>query len=145
MSALSDFYAYARAENIGVYAYPIGFRTALSVRDGARRATFFDFSQLRTVRSLNGAAAHESGHHHTGAYHKVDSPFQVWQQAEYRADRWLFETYLSPCQLRDAFRAGYTRPDELADYFDLPEQTVRAALHYWTECRGFNFNKEDAV
>ena len=35
-----------------------------------------------------------------------------------------------------------TRLRELAEYFDLPEDDIKKALHYWTECRGVDFNKE---
>ena len=108
MSALSDLYSYAQEEHIGIYAYPIEFRSAVSMRDGPRRATFFDFAKLTTTADICWAAAHENGHHHMGAYHKVDSPYQVWGQAEYRANHWAFEHYLSPAQLLEAFEAGYT-------------------------------------
>ena len=136
MSALNDFYTYAREEDIDIYAYPIGFRIAASLRLGSQRATFFDFDQLPTLADTNWAAAHESGHHHTGAYHKADSPYQLVAQAEYRADRWAFEHYLSPAQFHRAFQAGCTQTWELAEWFDLPEPVIKKALHYWKECRG---------
>mgnify|MGYP006925904836 CR=1 FL=1 len=141
LSALSDLYSYAQEEHIGIYAYPIEFRAAVSMRDGPRRATFFDFAKLTTTADICWAAAHENGHHHMGAYHKVDSPYQVWGQAEYRANHWAFEHYLSPAQLLEAFEAGYTEAWQIAEWFNLPEDAVKKALHYWTECRGVIFNK----
>lgn len=141
LSALSDLYSYAQEEHIGIYAYPIEFRSAVSMRDGPRRATFFDFAKLTTTADICWAAAHENGHHHMGAYHKVDSPYQVWGQAEYRANHWAFEHYLSPAQLLEAFEAGYTETWQIAEWFNLPEDAVKNALHYWTECRGVSFNK----
>lgn len=87
MSALADFYEYAEEENVKIYACPIGFRPAASLMLYGSRAAFLDFSQLNTIPEINWAAAHESGHHHTGAYHKCESPYQLWQKAEYKADR----------------------------------------------------------
>ena len=141
MSALKDFYTYAQEEGIQIMAYPIGFRSAASLRLRGRRATFLDFGQIRTIPELNWAVAHESGHHHLGAYHKVASPYQLWQQAEYRADRWAFESYLPADQIAEAMQKGYTEPWQLAEYFDLPEAAIKKALHYWTECRGVDFNR----
>lgn len=141
MNELSDLYDYARAENIGVYNYPIGFRPALSIKDGPRRAVFLDFNQLRTLAEINEAAGHEHGHHETGAYHKVDSPFELWQRSEHRADRWFYEKYVSVDQIKEAFKAGYTETWELAQWFELPESRIKKALHYWTECRGVDFNE----
>ena len=141
MNELSDLYEYARAENIGVYNYPIGFRPALSIKDGPRSAVFLDFSQLRTLAEINEAAGHEHGHHATGAFHKVDSPFELWQRSEFRADRWFYEHYVSEAQIREALKAGYTETWELAEWFGLPESRIKKALHYWTECKGIDFNE----
>lgn len=140
MSALNDFYTYCQQEDIQIVAYPIGFRSAASLRLRGRRATFFDFDHIRSIPELNWAAAHESGHHHLGAYHKVSSPYQLWQQAEYRADRWAFHSYLPATALAEAMRLGYTEPWQLAEYFGMPEPAIKKALHYWTECRGVDFN-----
>lgn len=141
MSALNDFYTYAQQEDIQIIAYPIGFRPAASLQLRGKRATFLDFNQISTITELNWAAAHESGHHHMGAYHKAASPYQIWQQAEYRADRWAFEQYLPADALAEAMRAGHTEPWQLAEYFGMPEQAIKKALHYWTECRGVDFNR----
>lgn len=142
MNELSNLYAYATAEGIGIYNYPIGFCAAASIRDGPRAAVFLDFSRLRTLAEINEAAAHEHGHHATGAFHKVDSPFEMWERSEHRADRWFYEHYISVEQLKEAFRAGYTELWELAEWFCLPEERIKKALHYWTECRGEVFEEE---
>ena len=140
MSALNDFYTYAREEDIDIYAYPIGFRIAASLRLGSQRATFFDFDQLPTLADTNWAAAHESGHHHTGAYHKAESPHQLVAQAEYRADRWIAEHFLTAEAFEEAFSQGYTELWQLAEYFEMPERDIQAALQYWTNCRGVQFH-----
>lgn len=84
---------------------------------------------------------HELGHLHTGALHKVSSPFQLIEQNEYRADADSFKRYLPPDELKNAMRNGYTTPWELADYFNLDEEYIQKALDYWAQCRGVNFNE----
>ena len=81
------------------------------------------------------------GHVATGALHKVDSPYETVERSEYRANRWGFENYLKVEEFKEAFAAGYTELWQLSDYFDLPEETIRKALSYWTEQRGINFNE----
>ena len=44
-------------------------------------------------------------------------------------------------ELREAFTSGFTEPWQLAEYFDLPQRDIESALHYWTVCRGIDFNK----
>ena len=77
----------------------------------------------------------------TGALHKVDSPFELAERSEYRAQRWTAEQYLTEEEFRDAFAAGYTELWQLAEYFDMPEWDVNAALTYWTQRKGINFNQ----
>lgn len=80
------------------------------------------------------------GHVGTGALHKVSSPFETVGRSEAKANRWAAEHYLTADGFRAAFADGYTELCELVEYFDLPEEDIKNALHYWTECRGVDFN-----
>ena len=82
-----------------------------------------------------------TGHVATGALHKVDSPYELVERSEYRANRWATETYLSEEAFREAFAEGYAELWELAEYFDLPEKCVADALTYWTLSKGVDFSK----
>ena len=111
-----------------------------TVRDGVYMAVFLDFTQIRSTRLLRGVCCHEMGHVATGALHKVDSPYELAERSEYRANRWCAQHYLTQEDFREAFQAGYTEPWQLAEFFDMPERDVRSALTYWTERRGVDFN-----
>ena len=110
-----------------------------TVRDGVYMAVFLDFTQIRSTRLLRGVCCHEMGHVATGALHKVDSPYELAERSEYRANRWCAQHYLTQEDFREAFQAGYTEPWQLAEFFDMPERDVRSALTYWTERRGVDF------
>ena len=71
----------------------------------------------------------------------MDSPFQLVAQNEHRADADSFRRCLPAEEIRQAMRQGYTELWQLADYFDLDEDYIKKALHYWTECRGIDFNQ----
>ena len=111
-----------------------------TVRDGVYMAVFLDFTQIRSTRLLRGVCCHEMGHVATGALHKVDSPYELAERSEYRANRWCAQHYLTQEDFREAFQAGYTEPWQLAEFFDMPERDIRSALTYWTERRGVDFN-----
>ena len=115
MFQLSDFYGYCKQNDVDVMPFAMLPRAACTVRDGQNYAVVLNFKRLHTVRQMRTAMLHESGHLHTGALHKVDSPFQLV--------------------------AGYTEPWQLAEYFDLDEDYIKKALHYWTQCRGVDFNQ----
>ena len=140
MFELSDFYGYCRANQVDVIPFAGCPCPGATVRDGIYTAVFLDFTQIRSTRLLRGVCCHEMGHVATGALHKVDSPYELAERSEYRANRWCAQHYLSQEDFREAFEAGYTEPWQLAEFFDMPEWDVRSALTYWTQRRGVNFS-----
>ena len=141
MFEISDFYGYCRKNHVDVIPYIGCPQPGATIRDQGFYAVFLDFSKIRSTRLLRGVCCHELGHIATGALHKVDSPYELVERSEYRANRWAAEQYLPAEEFREAFSLGYTEPWQLAEYFDLPEADIRKALQYWTECKGIDFNK----
>lgn len=141
MFEISDFYQYCRRNDVDVIPFVGCPQPGATVRDQGFYAVFLDFSKIRSTRLLRGVCYHELGHIATGALHKVDSPYELVERSEYRANRWSAEQYLPAEEFREAFGLGYTEPWQLAEYFDLPEGDIRKALQYWTECKGIDFNK----
>lgn len=112
-----------------------------TVRDQSYYAVFLDFSKIHSTRLLRGVCYHELGHAATGALHKVDSPYELVERSEYRANRWAAQHYLTEADFRSAFADGCRELWQLAEYFDLPENDIQKALIYWTERKGVDFNK----
>lgn len=140
MFELSDFYTHCRKNNIDIIPFAGCPTPGATLRDGSDYAIFLDFSKIRSTRLMRGVCAHELGHAATGALHKVCSPFETVERSEYRARRWVAESYLTVADFREAFAAGCTELWELAEYFDLPEEDVKVAYVYWAENRGIDFN-----
>ncbi len=140
MFELCDFYKYCRENRIDVIPFIGCPQPGATVRDGDAYAVFLDFSKILSTRLLRGVCYHELGHAATGALHKVDSPYELVERSEYRANRWSAQTFLTEGDFREAFQAGYTEPWQLAEYFDMPQADVEKALRYWTEARGIDFN-----
>ena len=141
MFELSDFYGFCKANGVDVIPFAGCPCPGATIRDGEFYAVFLDFTQIRSTRLLRGVCCHEMAHVATGALHKVDSPFELAERSEYRANRWTAQHYLSQEDFREAFDLGYTEPWQLAEFFDMPERDIRSALTYWTQRRGVNFNK----
>lgn len=142
MFELSDFYGYCQKNQVDVIPYCGCPQPGATIRDREQYAIFLDFTKIRSTRLLKGICYHELGHAATGALHKVNSPYELVERSEYRANRWSAEHYLPAKELREAFQNGFTEPWQLAEYFDLPQQDIEKALHYWTVCRGIDFNKK---
>lgn len=138
--SMSAFYDDCKAQDADVILFDFMPAAGATVRDGQYYAVFIDTSKVLTIRDLRGVTMHEDGHLCTGALHKVDSPYQIVAQNEYRANAYSFQKFLPPDELMLAMQMGYTEPWELADYFELPERDIKNALHYWIECKGVKFN-----
>ena len=106
---------------------------------------FLDFSKIQSTRLLRGVCCHELGHAATGALHKVDSPYELAERSEYRANRWVAERFLSREEFTEAFKNGCRELWQLAEYFDMPQEDVQKALHYWTQCKGVDFNQPEGI
>ena len=141
MFEISDFYNYCKAHQVDVIPYDGCPQPGATVRDDGCYAVFLDFTKIQSTRLLRGVCYHELGHVATGALHKVDSPYELVERSEYRANRWVTENYLTEEAFRTAFSEGYTELWQLSDYFDLPEDCIEAALTYWKECKCINFDE----
>lgn len=139
MFELGDFYAYCKANQVDIIPYQGAPCPGTTIRDGHFYGVFLDFSKIPTLRLLRGICYHELGHAATGALHKVDSPYELVERSEYRANRWSAEHYLTCDDFQEAFRQGYTELWQLGEYFDLPEQDIKKALAYWTVSKGIQF------
>lgn len=140
MFELSDFYNHCRKNDIDIIPFAGCPTPGATLRDGSDYAIFLDFGKIRSTRLMRGVCAHELGHAATGALHKVSSPFETVERSEYRARKWVAESYLTVADFREAFAAGCTELWELAEYFDLPEDDVASAFSYWAERRCIDFN-----
>ena len=100
MFSTSEFYSYCRVHDVDVIPFDRLPAAATTVRYHGAYAVGLNFSRLHTVRQMRTAMLHESGHLHTGALHKVNSPFQLVEQNEYRADADAFRRCLPPEFLR---------------------------------------------
>ena len=139
MFELKHFYDYCKENRVDVIPYFGMPQPGATLRDGSYYAVFLDFSKILTTRLLRGVCCHELGHIATGALHKVDSPYELVERSEYRANRYMAQAFLTEDAFREAFSAGYTELWQLAEYFDLPEQDIKNALTYWSERRQVDF------
>ena len=145
MFEMSDFYHYCKGHQVDVIPYDGCPKPGATIRDAGFYAVFLDFTKIHSMRFLRGVCYHELGHIATGALHKVDSPYELAERSEHRAIRWAAETYLTEDAFREAYAAGCTELWQLEEYFDLPEADIRAALRYWTDCRGIDFTKQEVT
>ena len=142
MFEISDFYNYCKKNQVDIIPYMGCPQPGATIRYQGNYAIFLDFSKIQSTRLLRGVCYHEMGHVATGALHKVDSPYELAERSEYRANRWAAQHYLTVQDFRQAFADGCRELWELSEYFELPERDVQAALEYWRDRRGVQFEAQ---
>lgn len=130
---VDDLYSLAEEEQIGVYAFALGKRPALSVQheDGSCDIAL-NLDVVSTSAEETVLLAHELGHCTTGSFYNRYTPFDVRQKHENRADRWAVKHLLPFDSMLSAMRDGYTTVWDLAERFNVTPQFVKTAYDYWT-------------
>lgn len=84
-----------------------------------------------SVKDYRDRVSHEIGHCETGSFYTRLSPPTTRGKCEETARRWQYEKML-PCEeLMAAIRRGIRSVWELAEEFDMPEETVIRAIEYY--------------
>ncbi len=136
-----DLYRLAEDQEIPVYWYPMDTQMESLVVQlpGGGTVIALDPRKLKGLGDEKYKLAHELGHSLTGALYCRSTPLDERGRNEQRADRWAIEQLLPFEALKAAVASGRTRPDELAEFFTLPQSLIEKAVAYYTGPKGLSF------
>lgn len=125
---LYTLYEYAEQEGIDVDWFPMPVTPSLSVQlpDGTC-AVGLDPWKMETVAEEKACLAHELGHCATGSFYNPYTRFEVRQRLENRADKWAIKKLIPRSAFFEALKAGNQTVWQLAEWFNLPEPTIKKA------------------
>jgi Zn-dependent peptidase ImmA (M78 family) len=83
--------------------------------------------------------AEELGHYYTTAGNILDQKISTNRKLERRALAWAFRRLVPLDKLIEAFEAGIRSRHELAEYLQVTEKFLDAALKYYKEKHGFHY------
>ena len=139
MERLNDLYNWLEREGVFVFNRQLPFSkkdskaTTIKLNPPNEAwGIFLDKKRLKTIPEEKSALLHESGHYATGATHEVNSPFDLVEKHEYKADKWAVERALSAEELDEAVAEGHTDLWDLADYFNVTEDFMKKAVCWYT-------------
>lgn len=118
-------------EGVNFYHWRLGEDQAATVEVDGKYGVFMDFDYIDTEAEELTILAHEGGHIATGATHKVNSPFDVVEQHERKANKWAIEKLVPRAALWQAVSSGIREPWELADHFGVTEPFMRTAICWY--------------
>lgn len=133
---------YDMADDSGIVIdeFPMRKRVSFSIMDmDGDCYVAVDPLKLESAQQERIVLAHELGHCMTGSFYNVYSPFDIRKRHENKADKWSIQHLVPEGELNEAVSAGFTEIWQLAEYFDVPEDYMRMACH-WYKYRNMDYS-----
>lgn len=104
----------------------------VQLKENSAWGIFMDLGRMETKSEEYSAVLHESGHYATGATHQMNSPYDLVEKHENKADKWAVEHLLSESDLDAAVADGNTELWQLAERFGVTEDLMKKAVCWYT-------------
>lgn len=105
-------------------------------------AIIVDESITNTTISRNTVLIQELGHYFSGSYYKTNSPFELIEKMEYKADKTAWKEFFPYEKIVELMKNGITTATEIADYFNVEIPYMAKCLnYYYNNSHGFTDDK----
>lgn len=132
MNNLMGLYDMADRENVVIDEFPMEHNLSFSLMDmDGDRFIAINPLMLESAQQEKIVLAHELGHCMTGSFYNRYAACDVRRRHENHANKWSFSQLVPEDELSEAVSAGFTEPWQLAEYFDVPEDYIRRACHWY--------------
>lgn len=102
-------------------------------------AIIVDEEKTNTTISRNTVLIQELGHFYSGAYYKTNSPYELIDKMEYKANKKSWETFFPYAKIKELMKKGFTTVTQLAEYFDVEAPYIaRCVNYYYNQYNGFD-------
>lgn len=140
MNRSTILYRYAQRKNIDVDWFPMQTAEAFSIPVNGSCAIAIDPKKITSTADEVVKVAHELGHCMYGGFYCCDTPLDVKEQHEYKANAWATRRLIPWSRLKAAVLSGKTEPWELAEHFEVTESFIRWTLEYYLERKQYTFD-----
>ncbi|MBQ4111113.1 MAG: ImmA/IrrE family metallo-endopeptidase [Clostridia bacterium] len=132
MTKLNQIYDEIKNDKaINIYDYKMKDLDAATIEIDKNYGIFVDYSKLTNQHEEFMRVAHELGHCKTGSTHFMNSPLEIIEKHEYKANKWIVNKLLPLEEIKKAGKKGITEISDLAEYFDLPEEFIRLSYYIY--------------
>ena len=124
---------YNTADRKGITVERFDLPLVLSVSASNMQKCFVAIDNKVTAAQERVCLAHELGHCETMSFYNINSPLDVRGKHERRADRWAIGKLVPFSEYKKALKKGYTKLNELAEYFDVTPEFMQKVVDYYKE------------
>lgn len=134
MQAKADFMEIAERNGVEILRFAFPLVDSMSTEISGRCYIGLDCSRSRTTAEEQACIGHELGHCLYGGFYTRQTPFDIVERHEVRADHWYIRQAIPRKTLFDLLRKGYDAW-EIAERLDTTEEYVRRAYYYYKDNR----------
>lgn len=131
MEKIISLYDELNRAGVRFYHWDLDDLQAATIELKGRYGVFMDFGNIHTGAEELVVVAHEGGHISTGATHRVDSPYDLVEKHEYKADKWAIQRLIPEEALDEAVADGCTELWQLAEHFGVTEEFMKKAVCWY--------------
>lgn len=131
MNKIISLYNELNRAGVRFYHWDMDDVQAVTIEQAGRYGVFMDFGNIHTGAEELVVVAHEGGHISTGATHRVDSPYDLVEKHEYKADKWAVQRLIPEEALDEAVAGGCTELWQLAEHFGVTEEFMKKAVCWY--------------
>lgn len=132
MQAKADLMEIAERNGVEILRFAFPLVDSMSTEISGRCYIGLDCSRSRTTAEEQACIGHELGHCLYGGFYTRQTPFDIVERHEVRADHWYIRQAIPRKTLFDLLRKGYDAW-EIAERLDTTEEYVRRAYYYYKD------------
>lgn len=132
MQARADLMEIAERNGVEILRFAFPLVDSMSTEISGRCYIGLDCSRSRTTAEEQACIGHELGHCLYGGFYTRQTPFDIVERHEVRADHWYIRQAIPRKTLFDLLRKGYDAW-EIAERLDTTEEYVRRAYYYYKD------------
>ena len=135
----SDLYHKMEKENINYINHHLLFTRGAIAHCQDLTAIVVDDIQVKSQASENTVLIQELGHYMAGAYYRTNSPYELIEKMEHKADKKAWEEFFPYNEIKELMKKGLTTVTQLAEHYDVePSYMARCLNYYYNQYNVFN-------
>ena len=134
-----NLYNKMEKENIHYINHELLFTRGAIAHCDELTAIVVDDKQVKSQVSENTVLMQELGHYMAGAYYRTNSPYELIEKMEHKADKKAWEEFFPYEEIKDLMKKGLTTATQLAEYYNVEASYMARCLnYYYNQYHGFH-------
>lgn len=135
----SKLYKKMEDENINYINHDLFSTSGMIAHYEDTTAIIVDDKKIKGQVAENTVLIQELGHYMSGAYYRTNSPYELIEKMEHKADKKAWEEFFPYEEIKKLMKQGLTTVTQLAEYYDVEAPYMaRCINYYYNQYHGFD-------